>query len=238
MPGLVGESRDGRRRRARHRARRRACYRARFAAAVVGDAATSQWRPQCMAASSPEIAGRRRLEVCSFEASSDTGATRCSGARDHQLARVANGDAGAGCSGRGEHRSSATEPTSAPRAPWPAAPNHGDATPGPDDHARGRDGGRPTSIPATIDTVTPRDQRGTAVKTCDPKRRAEPVWDPAVHAKSWRAVWAYSRRRAKRDNVTLSLQENKACAVVAGDKAARTPRFIATRNGASELDET
>ncbi|MGH3589271.1 MAG: IS1634 family transposase, partial [Pseudonocardia sp.] len=67
-----------------------------------------------------------------------------------------------------------------------------------------------------IDTITPRDQRGTAVKTSDPKRRAEPVWDPAVHAKSWRAVWAYSRKRAVRDNTTLTLQENKARAVVAG----------------------
>ncbi len=71
-----------------------------------------------------------------------------------------------------------------------------------------------------IDTITPRDQRGTAVKTSDPKVEAEPVWDPAVHAKSWRAVWAYSRKRAVRDNTTLTLQENKARAVVAGEKAA------------------
>ena len=89
-----------------------------------------------------------------------------------------------------------------------------------------------------IDTITPRDQRGTAVKNSDPKRRAEPVWDPAVHAKSWRAVWAYSRKRAVRDNTTLTLQENKARAVVAGEKAARAPRFVKTRNGANELDET
>ena len=89
-----------------------------------------------------------------------------------------------------------------------------------------------------IDTITPRDQRGAAVKTSDPKRRAEPVWDPGVHAKSWRAVWAYSRKRAVRDNTTLTLQENKARAVVAGEKAARTPRFVKTRNGANELDET
>jgi hypothetical protein len=89
-----------------------------------------------------------------------------------------------------------------------------------------------------IDTITPRDQRGTAVKSSDPMRRAEPVWDPAVHAKSWRAVWAYSRKRAVRGNATLSLQENKARAVVAGEKAARTPRFVRTRNGANELDET
>lgn len=89
-----------------------------------------------------------------------------------------------------------------------------------------------------IDTISPRDQRGTAVKSSDPKRRAEPVWDPAVHAKSWRAVWTYSRKRAVRDSTTLTLQENKARAVVAGEKAARAPRFVKTRNGANELDET
>ena len=89
-----------------------------------------------------------------------------------------------------------------------------------------------------IDTITPRDQRGTAVKASDPKVKAEPVWDPSVHAKSWRAVWAYSRKRGVRDNATLTLQENKARAVVAGEKTARTPRFVKNRNGATELDET
>ena len=68
-------------------------------------------------------------------------------------------------------------------------------------------------------------------------KRAEPVWDPTVHAKSWRAVWAYSTKRAVRDNKTLTLQENKARAVVGGEKTARTPRFVKTRNGSSEVDE-
>jgi hypothetical protein len=88
-----------------------------------------------------------------------------------------------------------------------------------------------------IDTITPRDQRGTATKTSDPKVKAEPVWNPDTHTKSWRAVWAYSAKRAVRDNKILNLQEHKARAVVAGDKAARTPRFVKTRNGAQELDE-
>lgn len=87
-----------------------------------------------------------------------------------------------------------------------------------------------------IDTITPRDQRGTAAKTSDPKLKAEPVWHPETHLKSWRAVWVYSAKRAVRDNKTLNLQEHKARAVVAGDKAARTPRFVKTRNGAQELD--
>lgn len=88
-----------------------------------------------------------------------------------------------------------------------------------------------------IDTITPRDHRGTAVKTSDPAKRAEPVWDPRLHEKSWRAVWAYSSKRAVRDNKTLTLQENKARAVVDGEKTARTPRFVKTRNGAAVLDE-
>lgn len=88
-----------------------------------------------------------------------------------------------------------------------------------------------------IDTITPRDQRGTAVTASDPKVRAEPVWDRATHARSWRAVWAYSTKRAVRDHKTLTLQENKARAVVEGEKAARAPRFVKTRNGATEIDE-
>jgi hypothetical protein len=32
-----------------------------------------------------------------------------------------------------------------------------------------------------IDTVTPRDQRGTATKSSDPKIKAEPVWNPKTH---------------------------------------------------------
>jgi hypothetical protein len=90
-----------------------------------------------------------------------------------------------------------------------------------------------------IDTITPRDQRGTAAaKSSDPKLRAEPVWNPDTHTKSWRAVWAYSTKRAVRDNKTLNLQEHKARAVVAGEKTARVPRFIKNRNGSQEIDET
>ena len=88
-----------------------------------------------------------------------------------------------------------------------------------------------------IDTITPRDQRGTASKASDPSVKAEPVWNRAKHTRSWRAVWAYSTKRAVRDNKTLTAQENKARAVVAGEKSARTPRFVKTRNGAAELDE-
>jgi len=50
-------------------------------------------------------------------------------------------------------------------------------------------------------------------------------------------VWAYSTKRAARDNTTLTLQENKARAVIAGEKTARAPRFIKTSNGSRSLDE-
>ena len=67
--------------------------------------------------------------------------------------------------------------------------------------------------------------------------KTEPVWDPAQHPGSWRAVWAYSTKRAVRDNQTLTLQENRAKEVVAGEKSARTPRFVKTSNGTKSLDE-
>jgi len=56
-----------------------------------------------------------------------------------------------------------------------------------------------------IDTLTPRTGRN---KDNDPARRAEPVWEREEHDGSWRAVWAYSAKRAARDARTLTLQEN------------------------------
>ncbi len=92
-----------------------------------------------------------------------------------------------------------------------------------------------------IDTITPKTQRGTskgATETVsDPHRKAEPIWEPDLHPGSWRAIWAYSTKRAVRDNKTLTLQENRATAVVAGEKTARAPRFVKTTNGARTLDE-
>jgi transposase len=89
-----------------------------------------------------------------------------------------------------------------------------------------------------IDTITPRVATTTARGVNDEKKRAEPVWDPGVHERSWRAVWAYSAKRAARDAKTLTLQENRAKAVIAGEKAARTPRFVTVKNGSRSLDET
>ena len=47
-----------------------------------------------------------------------------------------------------------------------------------------------------IDTITPR--RGSNTER-DKSLRAEPVWDPVEYPGSWRAVWAYSKKRAARD---------------------------------------
>jgi Transposase DDE domain len=88
-----------------------------------------------------------------------------------------------------------------------------------------------------IDTLTPRVASTAARSDNDVTKRAEPVWDPAVHARSWRAVWAYSRKRAVRDGKTLTLQENRAKAVVAGEKSARPPRFVTVTNGSQTLDQ-
>jgi hypothetical protein len=85
-----------------------------------------------------------------------------------------------------------------------------------------------------IDTITPKTRRSIEN---DANRRAEPVWEPAQHPGSWRAVWAYSANRAARDGKTLTLQENRAKEVIAGERTARTPRFVKTSNGTQTLDD-
>jgi hypothetical protein len=83
-----------------------------------------------------------------------------------------------------------------------------------------------------IDTITPRHANRRVEN--DPLVKKEPVWDPGGHPGSWRAVWAYSAKRAARDAKTLTLQENRAKAVIAGEKATRRPRFVKD-TGAGEL---
>ena len=85
-----------------------------------------------------------------------------------------------------------------------------------------------------IDTITPR--RGSNTER-DKSRKAEPVWDPETHPGSWRAVWAYSKKRVARDNQTLTAQENRARAVIAGEKRPKSTRFVTTRKGDQVLDE-
>jgi len=85
-----------------------------------------------------------------------------------------------------------------------------------------------------IDTLTPKTGPNHGN---NPALLAEPVQDPGAHPTSWRAVWAYSRRRAVRDSKTLTAQANRARQVITGSKPARTPRFVKTARGRFVLDE-
>lgn len=85
-----------------------------------------------------------------------------------------------------------------------------------------------------VDTVTPKIGKNTAN---DIALRAEPAWDKGEHPGSWRAVWAYSAARFVRDNKALTAQEKRARAVIAGEKPARTPRFVKTAGDSRFLDE-
>lgn len=85
-----------------------------------------------------------------------------------------------------------------------------------------------------IDTIT---MRSTAPDPDRVKTRAEPVWDPAEHPRAWRTVWSYSHKRAVRDRHTLTLQRNRAQAIVDGDKPAKKARFVKTTGQHATLDE-
>lgn len=85
-----------------------------------------------------------------------------------------------------------------------------------------------------IDTITPRHGN---TKTESKRRRREPVWDPEEHPGHWRAVWAYSRKRATRDGHTLTAQENRARAVIAGDATVKSTRFVKTTAAGRALDD-
>ena len=85
-----------------------------------------------------------------------------------------------------------------------------------------------------IDTITPK--KGSRSER-DKSLRAEPIWDPDAHPGSWRAVWAYSKKRAARDTQTLTAQANRARAVVAGEKRPKGTRFVTVHQGDQVLDE-
>jgi len=85
-----------------------------------------------------------------------------------------------------------------------------------------------------IDTVTPRHAKSIVN---DPAHRAEPTWNADEHPGAWRAVWAYSAKRARRDQKTLYAQETRARAVISGERAAKSTRFVKTHAGDRVLDE-
>lgn len=89
-----------------------------------------------------------------------------------------------------------------------------------------------------IDTITPKKVSAAAKAENDPAQFAEPVWDRQDNPLSWRAVWAYSRKRAVRDSKTLTLQQQRAQAVVDGERAPKKPRFVKTIDGTTELDQS
>lgn len=69
------------------------------------------------------------------------------------------------------------------------------------------------------------------------KLKAEPIWTEDGHPKAWRAIWQYKAARARRDQKTLDAQEARAKAVVAGEKKAKTTRFVTIKGDARILDE-
>ena len=50
-------------------------------------------------------------------------------------------------------------------------------------------------------------------------------------------MWAYSKKRAARDNQTLTAQANRARAVIAGEKHPKGTRFVTVHQGDQVLDE-
>lgn len=85
-----------------------------------------------------------------------------------------------------------------------------------------------------IDTVTMRGNHKV-----DPARvntKEEPVWNAETDVKTWRAVWQYSRKRAVRDGHTLTAQQNRAQAIIDGDRPAKKARFVKTDGATLTLD--
>ncbi len=85
-----------------------------------------------------------------------------------------------------------------------------------------------------VDTVTPRYGR---TATNDVLLREEPVWNPEQMGKDWRAVWAFSRKRALRDQQTLNLQANRAQEIIDGQRQVKSARFVKTTAAGRKLDE-
>ena len=85
-----------------------------------------------------------------------------------------------------------------------------------------------------IDTITL--MRGLKTER-DKSLKAEPVWDPVTHPGSWRAVWVYSKKRAARDNQTLTAQANRARAVIAGERRPKGMRFATVHAGGAILEK-
>lgn len=84
-----------------------------------------------------------------------------------------------------------------------------------------------------IDTVTPRHANS---KVNDKLLKAEPIWDESMD-KSWRAVWQYSAKRARRNSITLEAQRRAAIDTVEGIKTSKNPRFVKITRSGYSFDE-
>lgn len=54
---------------------------------------------------------------------------------------------------------------------------------------------------------------------------------------AWRAIWAYSSKRAARDNRTLNAQQRRAMDTIEGAKPARKPRFVSQGRMGMSFDD-
>ena len=86
-----------------------------------------------------------------------------------------------------------------------------------------------------IETTTPR--KGIKSLKGRSRVRSRPAWAPQDNPESWRVVWHYSAKRLAHDNTTLTAQENKARAVIDGERTARRPRFVKGSADHLSLDE-
>nr|WP_211587080.1 hypothetical protein [Mobiluncus mulieris] len=84
-----------------------------------------------------------------------------------------------------------------------------------------------------IGTVTPRHANS---KVNDKLLKAEPVWNESM-GKSWRAVWQYSAKRARRNSITLEAQRRAAIDTVEGIKTSKNPRFVKITRSGYSFDE-
>ena len=83
---------------------------------------------------------------------------------------------------------------------------------------RGSEGPLPLGMgkatpPPTGSSSTPSPQKRGSRNERDISRPHEPVWDPHTHSGSWPAARPYSKKRAARDNQTLTAQEDRARAI-------------------------
>jgi len=79
-----------------------------------------------------------------------------------------------------------------------------------------------------IDTVTPRHANSIVN---DLAHRGEPAWNPDERSGAWRAIRAYSAKRARRDQKIFYAQETRARAVINGERTVKSTRFVKTHAG-------